>query len=154
MLTLEQRAGWFWKKVMKSESCWAWTAYRDRHGYGYFCVQSGWPEHAHRVAWRLTYGNIPEGVYVLHKCDTPSCVRPDHLFLGTQADNMRDAKEKGRTCRGEDHPGHRLTEQQAQDIRLLVQAGGDSHETIARRFGISRRLVGMIARRERWKWLA
>ena len=142
------------EKVMKSESCWAWTAYRDRHGYGYFCVKPGWPEHAHRVAWRLTYGNIPEGVYVLHKCDTPSCVRPDHLFLGTQADNMRDAKEKGRTCRGEDHPGHRLTEQQAQDIRLLVQAGGDSHETIARRFGISRRLVGMIARRERWKWLA
>ena len=81
----------FWDQVTKSDGCWTFAAHLSGHGYRSF---RGRP--AHRVAWELSNGPIPDGMNVLHKCDNPPCVRPTHLFLGTHADNMRDAKEKGR----------------------------------------------------------
>lgn len=92
----------FWRAVIKTDDCWLWTACRQnfggkirRPGYGKIgegsCVL-----YAHRVSWELHYGLIPEGKDVLHKCDNPGCVRPDHLFLGDQASNMLDAWVKGR----------------------------------------------------------
>lgn len=88
----EQR---FWAKVNKTEGCWLWTASRTHEGYGMFSIQ-GRRHYAQRVAWMLTYGLIPEGMLVLHRCDNPPCCRPDHLFLGTHADNMADMATKGR----------------------------------------------------------
>ena len=85
----------FWSKVHKTEGCWLWTASRRRDGYGYISVY-GMMSAAHRVAWRLSYGDIPPGLFVLHHCDNKVCVRPDHLFLGTQKDNVHDAISKGR----------------------------------------------------------
>ena len=81
----------FWIKVQKTPECWMWTASTDSDGYGQFDHN-----HAHRVAWELTYDPIPPGLHVLHRCDNPPCVRPDDLFLGTPADNTRDMVEKGR----------------------------------------------------------
>jgi hypothetical protein len=83
----------FWEKVMKTDGCWLWTASMDRHGYGQFCA-GGRPKKAHRVAWFLTHGAWPTNA--LHRCDTPACVRPDHLFEGTKADNTADMMLKGR----------------------------------------------------------
>jgi hypothetical protein len=88
----------FWSKVDKAPSsngCWLWTATKDRRLYGRFW-NDGNRFGAHRTAWELTRGPIPPGLYVLHHCDTPPCVNPEHLFIGTQTDNMRDMAAKGR----------------------------------------------------------
>jgi len=90
--TLEER---FWAKVERGEGCWLWTASRTSTGYGQINVDHR-PLKAHRVAWELTYGPIPDGLFVCHHCDVPLCCRPDHLFLGNDADNMRDCAAKGR----------------------------------------------------------
>lgn len=86
----------FWEKVDRSGDCWTWipTA-RSGFGYGKFAINRTMIN-AHRASWILNFGEIPDGRFVLHKCDNPPCVRPDHLFLGTHTDNMRDMLSKGR----------------------------------------------------------
>jgi len=87
----------FWSRVNKTASCWLWTGATVK-GYGYLKVPPS-PRrtmYAHRVVWCLRYGQPPNGMCILHRCDNPLCVNPDHLFLGTHADNMRDASAKGR----------------------------------------------------------
>jgi len=94
----------FWLRVQKSDTCWEWTGARLK--YGLLSVK-GRPRWAHRVSWVLTYGTIPPGLCVLHHCDNPPCVRPDHLFLGTTLENIADRDRKGRQARG-DRSGVRL----------------------------------------------
>ena len=91
MIDLEER---FWSKVLFGDGCWEWTAGKNNYGYGRLSIEDKM-QGAHRVSWMLTHGEMPE-LYVLHHCDNRSCVRPDHLFLGTQTDNMRDRDAKGR----------------------------------------------------------
>lgn len=88
-------AGRFWSKVERGPQCWIWQAACSPSGYGKFWV-SGHEVRAHRFVWELMHGPIPEGLMVCHHCDTPPCVRPDHLFLGTGSDNMRDMARKRR----------------------------------------------------------
>lgn len=85
----------FWVKVEKSAGCWLWRGARGPRGYGHFKIQQ--IERAHRVAFAIANGPIPADMFVLHRCDVPTCVNPAHLFLGTQADNMADRDRKGRT---------------------------------------------------------
>jgi len=85
----------FWEKVVKSPTCWEWSAYRDGQGYGHFRGVTGRVQ-AHRQAWELTHGAIPAGMLVCHMCDNTACVRPEHLYIGTHADNMRDMVARGR----------------------------------------------------------
>ena len=75
--------------------CWLWIGARNNYDYGYITL-NGWPEGTHRLSWQLHCGPIPDGMWVLHKCDRPPCCRPDHLFLGTQLDNVADMLAKGR----------------------------------------------------------
>lgn len=87
----------FWEKVDRSGDCWTWTAYRNPAGYGEINLGGRLGAVlAHRVAYELTFDVAPGDLHVLHRCDNPACVRPDHLFLGTHIDNMRDMTAKGR----------------------------------------------------------
>jgi hypothetical protein len=85
----------FWAKVDKTETCWMWTASKDRRGYGKFCVQRKIVP-AHRYAYSLAHGAIPHGLFVCHKCDVPSCVNLEHLWLGSPSDNTADMIKKNR----------------------------------------------------------
>jgi hypothetical protein len=115
----------------------------------------GRSESAHRVAWELERGPIPEGLLVCHRCDNPSCVNPSHLFLGTQGDNMRDKVAKGRhDTRGERNARARLTEGQVWEIKSILAAGQLSHREIGALFGVARGAVGDIHCGRKWKHLS
>ena len=86
----------FWKKVSKSDGCWLWTGSVTNSGYGQFFPMERKMVTAHRWAYMTFVAPIPEKMFVCHRCDTKRCVRPDHLFLGTHSDNMRDMVSKGR----------------------------------------------------------
>ena len=89
----------FLAKVTKTETCWVWEGAKRKYGYGKMVARDGGrivQMTAHRVSWELHFGQIPQGFNVLHKCDNPCCVNPEHLFLGTQADNVRDMVDKKR----------------------------------------------------------
>lgn len=87
----------FWARVIEGPKCWGWSGRKDGGGYGVIQLGAGEPRiGAHRASWLLHIGPIPDGMNVLHDCDNPGCPRPDHLFLGTQGDNVRDAQMKGR----------------------------------------------------------
>src|SRR5438034_5336909 len=96
-ITLEHKRIRFWKTVLMTPTCWLWTGSirPDGRGWTTFGRERGIIL-AHRLAWELTNGPIPDGIAVCHHCDNPRCVRPDHLFLGTQRDNLRDMRKKGR----------------------------------------------------------
>jgi hypothetical protein len=104
----------------------------------------------HRLSFELHFGSIPGGLLVLHKCDVKRCVRPSHLFLGTDADNHSDAKAKGRLPTGENHVSSKLTEAEVKEIRRLIGAG-ESKTSVGKKFSISRQHAGKIARGERWQ---
>jgi hypothetical protein len=148
---LDVREQAFWKRVQVGPSCWLWLSYCDLNGYGRFGHAR---RYAHRVAWELTQGPIPDGLQVCHHCDNPPCVRPDHLFLGTQGDNVRDCAAKGRLRfqgrRTWRPPRQRLTAEQAAEIRER-RVCGESYLMLARAFGVSESNIGLIVRRQTWK---
>lgn len=113
----------FWARVQRGDGCWEWTGRLNEHGYGGLWFRRKM-DRAHRVAWTLTNGEIPAGLCVLHHCDNRRCVRPDHLFVGTQLDNMRDMVAKGRQAhprplRGLDHPRGKLSDEDVAVIRAV-----------------------------------
>lgn len=145
----------FWSKVDKSGDCWLWTNSVNRYGYGYFTVQRV-NTYGHRVSYELHFGAIPPGMCICHHCDNPRCVRPDHLFLGTRADNSADMKAKGRATgahkprQGSGHGRAKLTESQVVEIRRLVSAG-TPQRYVAMQFGISQTVVWHIHARRTWR---
>lgn len=147
----------FWSKVDKATECWVWTASRSWYGYGQIAYgRRGMDKttlRANRVSYELRYGAIPKGLWVLHHCDSPACVRPSHLFLGTQADNMADAASKGRMARGPINGNAKLTERDVHNIRMAL-AKGETQKQIARCFGVRRQCISKIKTGERWNWLA
>lgn len=144
----------FWNKVTKTASCWLWAGKKDGKGYGVvFRTATGSASgvRAHRYAWEISNGSIPDGMYVCHHCDVKDCVRPSHLFLGTQLDNMRDCWTKGRVAHGDRLPQTKLTKKQVSEIRELASRG-ITQEMIAAQFGIlSRAHVSRIISRKSWK---
>jgi hypothetical protein len=144
----------FWSKVDKMNECWQWTASCDPDGYGAFKL-NGKKVNAHRVAWELTRGEISDDLWVLHSCDNPGCVNPAHLFLGTRADNMRDAAKKGRLAnrkqvRGSEVGTSKLTEDDVKAIRDYY-AAGERLAPLAGAYQINYYTVSKIVRRVLWK---
>jgi hypothetical protein len=139
----------FWEKVKTTEVCWLWTGRLDKNGYGDIRDEERRRIRAHRVSWELHFGPIPAELCVLHKCDNPACVRPDHLFLGTPADNMKDMAQKGRSTFGERQPKAKLVEADVLEIRALA-AQGVSRASIAKQFLIAVSHVARIVNRDVW----
>jgi hypothetical protein len=144
--SLEER---FWKKVEKTDTCWLWTGAKIALGYGKIGVGRQSPRLAHRVSYELAYGEFPKELAVCHKCDNPSCVRPDHLFLGTTADNQRDMKEKGRSTIGSRNPRAKLNEEQVVDI-FQRSSSASSDRELAKEYGVSAATIQMIRSRRTW----
>ena len=138
MKTLIER---FWPKVDRRgpDECWEWQGAKASVGYGAIYDRDGsrLKLYSHRVAWEFAHGCIPVGLFVLHRCDNPSCVNPAHLFLGTHGDNMRDRKEKGRNAHGDRHGRTKIPDIAISDIR----ASTESQAAIARRFGVDKTTI-------------
>lgn len=148
--------GGFWSKVVKTNDCWLWIGSHQSDGYGtYWDSEQGKVVLAHRYIWTEYNGIIPGGMNILHKCDVPPCVRPDHLFMGTQGDNIIDMYNKGRGNRehinmGSRNGGAKITPDIVKIIRQLYSAGGISQQAIANLFGLSQSHIGTIVRGEHW----
>lgn len=169
----------FWKQVDKSGDCWIWTASKIGRGYGQ--VKFNYKHlRSHRVSWELTYGPIPKGLFVLHKCDNPACVNPDHLELGTHKENMRQMVERERSpkgernarvmyperyptgdshysrlqpermARGEKHGNSKLTADNIRHIRQVYSAGESTYEQLAHVYGVSITCIWNIVTRKTW----
>ena len=147
--SIEER---FWEKVgIKSDNeCWEWLSGKYPNGYGQFKERSYKVVPAHRISYKIIYGNIPEEICVCHKCDNHGCVNPNHLFLGTHADNMKDSSNKGR-INGENHKQHKLSLDEVKEIRKIYQSGKFSQQYIADMHGISQSVVSLIIRNVDWR---
>lgn len=152
----------FWSKVNKKSDfeCWEWMAYKNKEGYGKFKVggKKGTAVGAHRIAFELTNGLIKqeEGkprILVCHKCDNPPCCNPNHLFLGTDQDNVNDREKKGRNkipmLKGADHGNAKLTEDQVRTIFHSNLKG----KQLSKIFKVSQGLISSIRHRSCWKHL-
>lgn len=145
----------FFSHVDQSGDCWLWTAGTfGQMKYGRFwdgTFQRGNPKSvaAHRWSYEFHVGPIPEGKFILHRCDVPLCVKPDHLFLGDHADNMADMVAKGRWkhngLRGEKSPTSKLSDEEVAAIREMV-ANGATRKIAAEKYGVTPQYVGLLVR--------
>lgn len=145
----------FWTKVHKGkgDDCWIWVGVSWNRGYGRFYLRDNHAVAAHRFSYELHNGPVPPGLVVLHKCDNPECVRPDHLTVGTQADNVRDRDQKGRTARGH---GKSKTFVQEQIVSMRNRFWGVDGlrvrgSVLAREYGVSTTAVYAICYGRAWK---
>lgn len=156
----------FWASVEKTEGCWRWRGTITGPGYGQTSVWENGKQtllYAHRVSYEMHYGPIPVGLFVCHSCDNKLCVRPDHLWLGTAADNTRDAQLKGiiptrkpkvlkgrNPRRGERHPLAKLTEADVREIRVSYVEGHGSMSELAALYGVDIANIHRIIHRKIW----
>jgi hypothetical protein len=143
----------FWAKVNKTDSCWFWLSTINAQGYGQYNKRISGKSvsfKAHRVAWEISYGPIPNGMCVCHSCDNPPCVNPEHLFLGTHSENMADMVSKGRGNIGERHGRSKLTSTQVAEIRSLLSVGELTCTQIASRYGVKHGCISNIRTGRRW----
>jgi hypothetical protein len=156
----------FWQKVDRGDGngCWLWRGGANPGTYGAGSLE-GRHMGAHRIAWILAHGEIPDGLFVCHHCDTPRCVNPSHLFLGTSKQNMVDCANKGRTLRGDRHYARReafrlargeahgsakLTEQDVRQIRALYMPRVLGYQALATRYGVGVTAIWAIVTRRTW----
>lgn len=141
----------FWESFQKGnpDECWEWKGEIASHGYGVLSI-CNWPYLAHRISYLIHHGTIDPDRMVMHSCDNPKCVNPNHLSLGTGSDNTRDAVSKGRMLVGELNGGHKLREQDVRWIRLQYGNNGWTVTRLAEIFGVWPACISRIIKRQRW----
>lgn len=140
-------SGRFWSKVDRSGDCWLWTGGTLHYGYGGFWLE-GKTLRAHRVAWELENGAVPDGLCVLHRCDVPACVKVSHLFLGTHKDNVADMYAKRR--RRQDGEFNNSAKLMASDVRDIRLQKGQRQDKMAATYGVSEATVSCILSGKLW----
>lgn len=134
-----------------NSGCFLWLGWVARKGHGL----TTWKKktmHAHRLAWIGRHGPIPDGLLVCHRCDVPSCVNPDHLFLGTHQDNMDDMVRKGRAAHNRNYTsGNRIPRKLTAEIVIAVRASEESTKGVARRLGVAPVTIRRIRQRKIWR---
>lgn len=172
----------FWPKVDKaagSDGCWIWKSTIARNGYGRCWDGYGSQAPAHRLSYEMAYGAVPEGLWVLHRCDVKACVNPAHLYAGTVTDNVRDAVDRGRLRIGDNHPARLRPETRPRGdahflrqhpervsgvlnpnarvglehviaIRAEYEAGDVSQKSLGRKYGLSQSQISSIVRGDSW----
>lgn len=143
----------FWGKINRSggpDACWPWLALTRGYGYGKYDV-AGRAVIAHRYAYELTYGPIPKGLLVRHKCDNPLCCNPRHLITGTHLDNIADKVARGRVQHGEGCYNARLTEDAVRAIRARFVPYKTTKQMLADEYGVSTVTIDRVVRRVAWK---
>lgn len=136
-------------RIFSQTSCWNWQRFVRPDGYGRARI-NGTDMYAHRAAYHVFVGDIPYELHVLHKCDNRSCINPAHLFLSTHADNMRDAVDKNRQCKGQTRPDAKLAYDDVVEIRHRYAMEKISHRKLAQEYGVNHRTIGRILTRESW----
>ncbi len=132
----------------RETGCLEWTGWISNTGYGFFNRGDGKSRLAHRASYELFCGEIPKGLHVLHKCDNPRCVKPSHLFLGTELDNKRDMVKKKRQAYGERNGKSKLTQTLVAEIRSRTDL---KLRELSEMFGVSIQQASRIRRKEQWK---
>lgn len=136
--------------------CWIWTGAKKPSGYGNFYMRNRY-YNAHRASWEIHIGPVPDGLFVLHRCDTPSCVNPKHLFIGTPLENMQDMHKKGRSTGpylgGELSPCAKLNREKVANIKRRLLSGEPGRE-MAREFGVSEAAISSLKTGKTWKSVA
>jgi hypothetical protein len=131
--------------VNKKTGCIEWQKGKSS-GYG-AALFNNKTDRTHRISYVLNVGDIPDGLFVLHKCDNKICINPEHLFLGTMQDNIKDMVDKGRNIKGESMPLAKLKEEEIRIIRAMDKP----HKVIAKLFGVDRSNISRIKSREAWR---
>ena len=131
-----------------NNDCWNFTG-SLRNGYG-LIWNNGKHDSVHRVMYKYHVGEIPDRMFVLHHCDSPSCCNPDHLFIGNHQDNMKDRAAKGRSASGVENGRSKINKEIADQIRVVYSSGNISQRKLAKKFGVGKSIVSLIVRGESW----
>lgn len=153
--TVEQATAALWSKVDKNPTCWLWTGAKDRYGYG-LMTWRGKVRLVHRVVWELGFGEIGHGFSIMHTCDQPGCVNPNHMKLGTHQQNMLDCAAKRRTTLGERNSHAKLTEEQVIAIKKeyrLINPRRSNAKELAKKYGVNHGTIVNVVVGRSWKHL-
>lgn len=151
-MNIEQKKERFFSYVKKSKNCWNWTGAKGSFGYGIFHIPdtSRGSIGSHRYSWQIHYGKIRNGLFVLHKCDNPPCVNPEHLWLGTPKQNTADAIKKGRLAKWEKHGNAKLTIKKVKKIRNLYIPNIFGATRLSKKFKVSKHTIQRIIWNHGW----
>jgi len=140
----------FFEKVKKTDKCWIWTGSK-LHGYGQIYNRiTNRPEGAHRVSWEIHNGLIKKGLHILHRCDNPPCVNPEHLFIGTNAENVADAIKKGRNAKGSQCTRAKLNEKIVTEMKKMFK-NGSTYKEVTNKFGFNHHTVYSAIKGITWR---